>query len=78
MKEGYEITFANPTGNAPQVDVHSEVADFFGGGRGQASGLYDIPRRPDWAQRSNAPSRMSSHQAWINMTPVLSPAAMAQ
>jgi putative intracellular protease/amidase len=31
MKEGYEITFANPKGNAPQVDVHSEVADFFGG-----------------------------------------------
>ncbi len=31
MKEGYEITFANPTGNTPQVDVHSEVADFFGG-----------------------------------------------
>ena len=31
MKEGYEITFANPEGNAPQVDVHSEVADFFGG-----------------------------------------------
>ena len=31
MKEGYEITFANPKGNAPQVDVHSEVVDFFGG-----------------------------------------------
>jgi putative intracellular protease/amidase len=31
MKEGYEITFATPTGNTPQVDVHSEVADFFGG-----------------------------------------------
>jgi putative intracellular protease/amidase len=31
MKEGYEITFANPTGNTPQVDFHSEVADFFGG-----------------------------------------------
>src|ERR1700742_1027114 len=31
MNEGYEITFANPKGNAPQVDVHSEVADFFGG-----------------------------------------------
>src|ERR1044071_10055400 len=31
MQEGYEITFANPKGNAPQVDVHSEVADFFGG-----------------------------------------------
>ena len=31
MNEGYEITFANPKGNAPQVDVNSEVADFFGG-----------------------------------------------
>src|ERR1700734_4064887 len=31
MKEVYEITFANPKGNPPQVDVHSEVADFFGG-----------------------------------------------
>ncbi|MGB7607026.1 MAG: type 1 glutamine amidotransferase domain-containing protein [Candidatus Sulfotelmatobacter sp.] len=31
MKEGYEITFANPRGNTPQVDVHSEVPDFFGG-----------------------------------------------
>ncbi|MFZ0319642.1 MAG: hypothetical protein WAL56_10995, partial [Candidatus Sulfotelmatobacter sp.] len=31
MQEGYEITFSNPKGNAPQVDVHSEVADFFGG-----------------------------------------------
>ena len=31
MNDGYEITFANPKGNAPQVDVHSEVADFFGG-----------------------------------------------
>src|SRR6202012_3112913 len=31
MKQGYEITFATPKGNTPQVDVHSEVADFFGG-----------------------------------------------
>src|ERR1700677_5178608 len=31
MKEGYEITIANPEANAPQVDVHSETADFFGG-----------------------------------------------
>jgi putative intracellular protease/amidase len=35
MGEGYEITFANPTGNTPQVDVHSEVADFFGGDQGR-------------------------------------------
>ena len=31
MKDGYEITFATPLGNTPQVDVNSEVADFFGG-----------------------------------------------
>jgi putative intracellular protease/amidase len=31
MQEGYEITFATPKGNTPQPDVHSEVADFFGG-----------------------------------------------
>ena len=31
MNEGYEITFANPKGNTPQMDVHSAVADFFGG-----------------------------------------------
>src|SRR5579884_1879704 len=31
MTEGYEITFANPKGNTPQMDVHSEVPDFFGG-----------------------------------------------
>src|ERR1700749_1129976 len=31
MKEGYEITFSNPKGNTPQMDVHSAVPDFFGG-----------------------------------------------
>ena len=31
MKEGYEITFANPKGNTPQLDLHSAVPDFFGG-----------------------------------------------
>jgi putative intracellular protease/amidase len=31
MHEGYEITFANPQGNTPQMDVHSAVPDFFGG-----------------------------------------------
>src|SRR5437764_12021667 len=30
MKEGYEITFANPKGNTPQMDVDSAVPDFFG------------------------------------------------
>jgi hypothetical protein len=27
MSEGYEITFANPKGNTPQLDVNSAVAD---------------------------------------------------
>src|ERR1700754_823014 len=31
MNEGYEITFANPKGNTPQLDLHSAVPDFFGG-----------------------------------------------
>ena len=31
MNEGYEITFANPKGNVPQLDLHSAVPDFFGG-----------------------------------------------
>jgi len=30
MKEGYEITFANPKGNTPQLDVNSATAMFFG------------------------------------------------
>ncbi|MGA8443427.1 MAG: type 1 glutamine amidotransferase domain-containing protein, partial [Candidatus Sulfotelmatobacter sp.] len=31
MKNGYEITFANPKGNTPQMDVNSAIAQFFGG-----------------------------------------------
>jgi putative intracellular protease/amidase len=31
MNEGYEITFANPKGNTPQLDVNSAIAPFFGG-----------------------------------------------
>src|SRR6202162_579468 len=31
MKEGYEITFANPKGNTPQMDVNSATAMFCGG-----------------------------------------------
>jgi putative intracellular protease/amidase len=30
MKEGYEITFANPKGNTPQMDVNSATTMFFG------------------------------------------------
>ena len=31
MQVGYEITFANPKGNTPQLDLHSAAPDFFGG-----------------------------------------------
>ena len=78
MKEGYEITFANPKGNAPQVDVHSEVADFFGG---DAARLQDYMLFRDGlagAREIQSASRMSSHRAWINMTLFLSPAATAR
>src|SRR5258706_2931160 len=30
MKDGYEITFANPKGNTPQIDINSTTAMFFG------------------------------------------------
>ena len=31
MKEGYEVTFANPKGDTPQLDISSATAMFFGG-----------------------------------------------
>src|SRR6201986_4639261 len=56
MNEGYEITFANPKGNAPQVDVHSEVADFFGG---DAAKLQDYMLFRDGLTGLRDPSRIS-------------------
>jgi hypothetical protein len=48
MKEGYEITFANPKGNTPQMDVNSATAMFFGGDEAK------LPRQPDWAQKTSS------------------------
>jgi len=56
MQEGYEITFANPKGNTPQVDVHSEVADFFGG---DAAKLQDYMLFRDGLTGLRDPSRIS-------------------
>src|ERR1700723_3210961 len=56
MSEGYEITFANPKGNAPQVDVHSEVADFFGG---DAAKLQDYMLFRDGLTGLRDPARIS-------------------
>jgi hypothetical protein len=77
MKDGYEITFANPKGNTPQMDVHSAVADFFGGDEAR---LQDYLKFRDTLTGSKIQlvSRMSSHQAWINMTLFSSLAAMAR
>jgi putative intracellular protease/amidase len=30
QEEGYSITFANPKGNKPSMDIHSDSVDFFG------------------------------------------------
>ena len=56
MNEGYEITFANPKGNTPQVDVHSEVPDFFGG---DAAKLEDYMLFRDGLKGLRDPSRIA-------------------
>ncbi len=56
MKEGYEITFANPKGNTPQMDVHSAVADFFGGDEAK---LQDYLKFRDTLTGLKNPTRIS-------------------
>ena len=54
MKEGYEITFANPKGNTPQLDVNSAIAQFFGGDEAKLQDYLKIPRHAGWTQKSNS------------------------
>jgi putative intracellular protease/amidase len=56
MKEGYEITFANPKGNPPQLDLHSAVPDFFGGDEAK---LNDYMRFRDSLTGLAHPSRIA-------------------
>src|SRR5579862_5133721 len=56
MQEGYEITFANPKGNTPQLDVHSAVADFFGGDEAR---LQDYLKFRDTLTGLKTPTRIS-------------------
>jgi putative intracellular protease/amidase len=56
MNEGYEITFANPKGNTPQMDVHSAVADFFGGDEAR---LQDYLKFRDTLTGLKTPTRIS-------------------
>ena len=77
MKEGYEITFANPKGNTPQMDVHSAVADFFGGDEARLRDYLEF-RDSLTGSKIELASRMSSRRAWVDMTLFSSPAAMAR
>src|ERR1700743_407722 len=56
MQEGYEITFANPKGNTPQLDVNSAVAGFFGG---DAARLQDYLKFRDTLTGLKNPTRIS-------------------
>src|SRR5580692_6792530 len=56
MKEGYEITFSNPKGNTPQLDVHSAVPDFFGGDKAR---LQDYLKFRDSLTGLKNPTRIS-------------------
>jgi putative intracellular protease/amidase len=56
MQEGYEITFANPKGNTPQMDVHSAVPDFFGGDEAK---LQDYLKFCDSLTGLKTPTRIS-------------------
>ncbi len=56
MNEGYEITFANPKGNTPQMDVNSAIADFFGGDEAK---LQDYLKFRDTLTGLKNPTRIS-------------------
>ena len=56
MKEGYEITFANPKGNTPQLDVNSAIAQFFGGDEAK---LQDYLKFKDSLTGLKNPTRIS-------------------
>jgi putative intracellular protease/amidase len=53
MKEGYEITFANPKGNTPHLDEFSATAQFFGGDEARLQD-YRKFQQPGRAQKSGA------------------------
>jgi hypothetical protein len=56
MKESYEITFANPKGNTPQMDVNSAIAQFFGGDEAK---LQDYLKFRDTLTGLKNPTRIS-------------------
>ena len=74
MKEGYEITFANPKAiTTRQMDVHSAVPDFFGGDearlqdylkfRDTLTGLKNPTRILFIIQRCNSPAWLEANKS---------------
>jgi len=64
MQEGYEITFSNPAGNTPQLDLHSAVPDFFGGDEGK---LHDYFRFRDSLDQYDAVFVPGGHGPMIDL-----------
>ena len=56
MTDGYEITFSNPKGNTPALDVNSATAQFFGGDENK---LKDYLRFRDSLDGLKNPTRIS-------------------
>jgi hypothetical protein len=54
MQEGYEITFSNPKGNTPQLDLHSAVPDFFGGDEARLQDYFKFRDSLTGLKKSNA------------------------
>ena len=68
MNEGYEITFANPKGNTPQLDVHSAVADFFGGDEAKLQDYLKFRDTLTGLKKPNSYLGCDRIRRWINMT----------
>ena len=62
MQEGYEITFANPKGNTPQLDLHSAAPDFFGGSEAK---LQDYFKFRDSLTGLRNPTRISDERSCV-------------
>src|SRR5580700_4166977 len=67
IKSGYDITFANPKGNTPQLDVNSATAMFFGGDEAKLQDYLSF-RDSLTGLKIQLVSPTSLHRAWINMT----------
>lgn len=56
MENGYDVVFANPKGNRPTMDVHSDSASYFGNDAGKYA---DFKKFHDGLAGLKAPQRLS-------------------